>query len=35
MLDIELPGMSGAEGVKSLKQKRAAMEILMFTVYAD
>ena len=28
LLDIELPGLSGAEGVKALKHTRAAMEIL-------
>jgi len=35
LLDIHLPGMSGSEGVKSLKQKLPRMEILMFTVYTE
>jgi DNA-binding NarL/FixJ family response regulator len=35
LLDIHLPGMSGSEGVKSLKQKLPRMEILMLTVYTE
>ena len=35
LLDIHLPGMSGSEGVKSLKQKHPRMEILMLTVYTE
>jgi len=35
LLDINLPGMLGSEGVKELKQKHPSMEILMLTVYAE
>ncbi|HEV8482181.1 MAG TPA: response regulator transcription factor [Blastocatellia bacterium] len=35
LLDINLPGMPGSEGVRALKQKRPSMEILMLTVYAE
>jgi len=35
LMDIELPGMSGIEGMKILKEKYPEIEILMLTVYAD
>ena len=35
LLDINLPGMLGSEGVKELRQKHPSMEILMLTVYAE
>jgi DNA-binding NarL/FixJ family response regulator len=35
LLDIDLPGMAGSDGVKILKQKYPGMEILMLTVHAD
>jgi len=35
LMDIELPGMSGIEGMKILKEKYPEVEILMLTVYAD
>ena len=35
LLDINLPGMTGAEGVRPLKQLRPAMEILMLTIHAE
>jgi DNA-binding NarL/FixJ family response regulator len=35
LLDIELPGMSGIEGVKRLKQRFPSIQILMLTVFAD
>lgn len=35
LVDIELPGMSGIEGVFYIKQKFPDSEILMFTVYED
>src|SRR5262249_40321637 len=35
LLDINLPGMLGSEGVKELKHKYSSMEILMLTVYAE
>lgn len=35
LLDINLPGMAGSEGVTLLKQLRPTMEILMLTVYAE
>jgi len=35
LLDINLPGMAGSEGVTLLKQLRPRMEILMLTVYAE
>lgn len=35
LLDIDLPGMSGADGVGLLKQKYQPAEILMLTVHAD
>jgi DNA-binding NarL/FixJ family response regulator len=35
LLDINLPGMLGSDGVKLLKEKHPAVEILMLTVYAE
>jgi DNA-binding NarL/FixJ family response regulator len=35
LLDIQLPGMSGVEGVRELKARFPALAILMLTVYAD
>jgi DNA-binding NarL/FixJ family response regulator len=35
LLDIDLPGMSGSDGVSLLKQKYSSVEILMLTVYAE
>jgi DNA-binding NarL/FixJ family response regulator len=35
LLDIDLPGIKGSDGVKPLKQKYPAVEILMLTVHAD
>lgn len=35
LLDINLPGMLGSDGVKVLKEKYPAVEILMLTVYAE
>lgn len=35
LLDIDLPGIKGSDGVKLLKQKYPAVEILMLTVHAD
>src|SRR6266849_7643618 len=35
LLDIDLPGMPGSEGVPLLKQKYPSVEILMLTVYAE
>lgn len=35
LLDINLPGMSGIEGVERLKERHPATQILMLTVYAD
>jgi DNA-binding NarL/FixJ family response regulator len=35
LLDINLPGIQGPEGVKVLKQTLASVEILMLTVYAE
>ncbi len=35
LLDINLPGMPGSEGVKPLKQRLPPMEVLMLTVYAE
>ena len=35
LMDIELPGMSGIDGMKILKGKYPDVEILMLTVYAD
>src|SRR5215211_3784538 len=35
LLDIDLPGMKGSDGVKVIKQKCPAIEILMLTVHAE
>src|SRR5262245_66143836 len=35
LADIGLPGMSGIDGVKRLKERRPAVQVLMLTVYAD
>ena len=35
LCDIELPGMSGIEGVRVLKSRVPKLEILMLTVFAD
>jgi DNA-binding NarL/FixJ family response regulator len=35
LLDIGLPGMSGIEGVRTLKQRYPELLVLMLTVYAD
>src|SRR5262245_31355878 len=35
LLDIDLPGMSGSDGVSLLKKKHPSVEILMLTVYAE
>jgi DNA-binding NarL/FixJ family response regulator len=35
LCDIELPGMSGIEGVRILKTKLPKLQILMLTVFAD
>jgi DNA-binding NarL/FixJ family response regulator len=35
LMDIELPGMSGIEGVKLLKQRHPSMEFIILTIYHD
>ena len=35
LLDIQLPGMPGTDGVRIIKQKCPATEILMLTIYAE
>jgi DNA-binding NarL/FixJ family response regulator len=35
LCDIELPGMSGIDGVRVLKNRLPALQILMLTVFAD
>lgn len=35
LLDIDLPGMSGSEGIKLLQQKSPRTQILMLTVYDE
>ena len=35
LLDIQLPGMSGIEGVRRLKERYPSIQILMLTVFAD
>jgi DNA-binding NarL/FixJ family response regulator len=35
LLDIDLPGMLGSEGVRHLRHKFPALQIIMLTVYAD
>src|SRR5262249_35878249 len=34
LLDVNLPGMSGAQGVRALKERFPSTEVLMLTVYA-
>jgi DNA-binding NarL/FixJ family response regulator len=35
LLDINLPGMPGSEGVRLFRQKHPAMQVLMLSVYAE
>jgi len=35
LLDVHLPGMSGSEGVRLLRNRHPSTEILMLTVYAE
>src|SRR5678815_2245049 len=35
LLDIDLPGMPGSEGVRLLRQRFPRTEVLMLTVFAD
>jgi len=35
LVDIELPGMSGIEGIRLLKERHPGMLLLMLTVYGD
>ena len=35
LLDIDLPGISGSQGVRLLRERYPLMEVLMLTVYAD
>lgn len=35
LMDIELPGMSGIEGVRVVRTRNAQIQILMLTVYGD
>src|SRR5215510_2549754 len=35
LLDVNLPGMSGSEGVRELRRRFPATEVLMLTVYAE
>jgi DNA-binding NarL/FixJ family response regulator len=35
LVDIDLPGMSGSDGVRVLQEKHPAAQIVMLTVYAD
>ena len=35
LMDIELPGMSGIEGVKLLKQRHPGIEFIILTIYHD
>lgn len=35
LLDIHLPGMLGSDGVRLLKEKCPAVEVLMLTIYAE
>ena len=35
LADIELPGMTGIEGVKRLKELQPGLQVLMLTVYSD
>jgi len=35
IMDIELPGMSGIEGIKIIKEKAPDVDIIMFTIFDD
>ena len=35
LMDIELPGMTGIEGMRVIKQKYPQVDIMMFTIYHD
>ena len=35
LVDIGLPGMSGIEGIRILKERYPALPLLMLTVYDD
>lgn len=35
LMDIQLPGMSGIEGIKIIKQKYPDIELMMLTIYHD
>src|SRR5688572_6705167 len=35
LLDIHLPGMLGSDGVRPLREKCPAVEVLMLTIYAE
>ena len=35
LLDINLPGISGAEGVRRIRERWSSTEVLMLTVYSD
>jgi len=35
LLDVNLPGVSGSEGVRALRERCPTAEVLMLTVYAD
>jgi DNA-binding NarL/FixJ family response regulator len=35
LLDIQLPGVSGIDGVRLFKERHPALQVLMLTVYAD
>ena len=35
LLDINLPGMSGSEGVRHLRERRPRMQVLMLTAFAE
>src|SRR5882672_4306346 len=35
LIDIGLPGISGIEGVRLLRQRQSGMQLLMLTVYSD
>jgi DNA-binding NarL/FixJ family response regulator len=35
LLDIQLPGMSGAQGVRLLRERYSRMQVIMLTVFAD
>src|SRR5437773_470599 len=35
LLDIHLPGMSGTQGVRTLRERNPGLQVLMLTVYAD